>query len=212
MKSQLGYSGELTNTIESIAGVYALSDQDTGYAYIGSTTDYVRREKEQFSALRGQRHYNCYLQSAYDTLGETRIKFVPLEAAESAEELVSKEQEWINRIAAKGLILNINLVVPSNRPGGHKLSLETRARQSRAKKGRKIPIEKTRAKRYSFVTPEGEIVKTVGLRSFAETHGLNLSNLSKLARGKLEAYRGFTYYRDNGPSATLTEDLGCFAS
>jgi group I intron endonuclease len=193
MENLLSFSsGEFPLRVECNQGVYALSDVNTGYAYIGSSTNLERREKEQFSALKSERHYNEFVQTAYDLLGSARIKFVVLESASNAEELVQKEQRWIRELAANGSALNICLVVPKNRPGGHKLSRETRRRQSRAKKGIRIPVEKTRARRYRFRSPSGEVVEILGLRAFAAEHGLNISHLSKLARGKLRTHRGFT--------------------
>ena len=180
-------------------GVYALSGINTGACYVGSSTNLHRREKEQFCALENARHYNSNLQSAYDALGRDGIRFIVLETAKAADELSSKEQAWIDRIGAEGSLFNLYLIVPKNRPGGHKLSLETRRRQSRAKSGcrhprfgKRMPVEKTRARRYRFRTPTGEVVETLGLRTLAERHGLNVSHLSKLARGKLRTHRGFT--------------------
>lgn len=177
-------------TYESNSGIYAISGVNTDACYVGSSTNLQRREREQFCALEYQRHYNRNLQSAYDDLGRSRIKFLVLEYVD-ATELAEKEQDWINHLSKEGSLFNIYLVVPRNRPGGHKLSDETRRRQRHAKRGRKIPIEKTRARLYRFLTPEGEEVETLGLRALAERHGLNVSHLSKVARGKLKEHRGF---------------------
>jgi len=183
---------------DSNSGVYALSGVNTPSCYVGSSTNLLRREKEQFSALEHDRHYNRNLQEAFAELGREGMRFVLLESVARPEELAAKEQEWIYRMGEKGSLYNLYLVVPKKRPGGHKLSRETRLRQSRAKRGarhpgfgKRVPVEKTRARRYRFQAPDGTIVETLGLRALAEKHGLNVSHLSKVSRGKLREHRGF---------------------
>lgn len=199
MPLNISPSGSAPHSPQPVARVYAVSGNNTNLLYVGATLDEQRRAREQFTALEGERHYNNNLQNLFYCLGREQLSFIVLESASTASELAEKEQECINRLKETHELLNINFIVPRVHPGGHKLSDETRQRQSEAKKGDKhpafgktIPIEKTRARKYRFQSPTGEILETFGLKAFAEEHGLSVSTLSKLNRGIVMNHRGYT--------------------
>ena len=174
-------------------GVYAISGVVEGGVYIGASTNLDRRQREHFSALENDRHYNPKLQAAYRRQGKNNFIFVVIQTTEDPLDLCRYEQENINHYGRNGELYNLVLAVPKRpHPNGYKLSEETRERQSRAQRGRKVRIEQTRARLYRFMSPNGKIVECLGLPALCKRHRLNQSHMSKLARGKLRQHLGWT--------------------
>jgi hypothetical protein len=76
----------------------------------------------------------------------------------------------------------------------------------RIKKGEKIPdgFRKGRISRdensinyyYVITTPKGEIIKTKYLYDFCNLYGLSDSNMYRVAKGKVEQYKGYKVHRE----------------
>lgn len=52
-------------------------------------------------------------------------------------------------------------------------------------------IEEAKAKHYSFISPEGEVVEVYNLRKFCKENGLSASNMCWLAKGKHKSCKGW---------------------
>jgi hypothetical protein len=82
---------------------------------------------------------------------------------------------------------------------GKQLSDETKRRIGLANKGKTIPAE-TRQKMaaakecnvYEITDPDGSVYECSNLREFAKTHGLQVANLSSVARGERKHHKGWT--------------------
>lgn len=57
------------------SGIYSITNNVNGKIYIGQTNDLNRREREHFSYLRGNKHSNEHLQSAWNKYGEQNFTF-----------------------------------------------------------------------------------------------------------------------------------------
>ena len=127
--------------------------------------------------------------------GKNNFVFLVLQTTDDPLDLSRYEEESIRHYAKNGNLYNIVLVVPKvHHSTGYKLSEETRQRQSAAKRGKKrkrLPIEKTRARLYKFVSPDGDIVECLGLKELCDFHHLNLSHMGKVANGKLKRHKGW---------------------
>jgi hypothetical protein len=85
------------------------------------------------------------------------------------------------------------------RNSGKQLSDETKRRIGLANKGKTIPAE-TRQKMaaakecnvYEITDPDGNVYECSNLREFAKTHGLQVANLSSVARGERGHHKGWT--------------------
>jgi NUMOD3 motif-containing protein len=131
-------------------------DWKTGDHYIGATTRYVGRRQGHETELRTGRHrYFKQFESAFK---EQRLVFFILQqypATTTIKELEVYEQEWANsfpqrvnyyklvdRIGQKQSSIHVANAL-RNRLGktGHKQSLETKAKISKTKKGKKLSKE-----------------------------------------------------------------------
>jgi group I intron endonuclease len=91
------------------SGIYQIKNIINGKVYIGSSIDLKRRENEHFNFLRKNKHYNRYLQRAWNKYGEENFKFEVLEYVKDNNDLINKEQFWIDIIDASNQLIGYNL-------------------------------------------------------------------------------------------------------
>jgi group I intron endonuclease len=191
-------------SIECLMGIYAISGVCDQRAYVGSSNDLRRRlEREHIRALESNSHYNQPLQTAWNAFGGQNFVFVILEPVTDVTKLQEREAEHLRNQIEKGAAYNVS---SSTSPGarGKKFSKETRERMSKAKRGENHPLHHSKrpefgatiakliTKRFKFLSPDGEIVETIGLRPLCEKHGLNKGNMSSVWTGRLRQYKGWT--------------------
>jgi group I intron endonuclease len=78
-------------------GVYAITHDESGKAYIGSSVDIGARWYNHRAALRGGRHHSHLLQAAWTGHGEDTFSFQILERVESLTDLRLREQAWLDQ-------------------------------------------------------------------------------------------------------------------
>ncbi|UIN38306.1 GIY-YIG nuclease family protein [Methylobacterium oryzae] len=85
-----------------LSGIYAIIHHESGRHYIGSAVHITRRWSVHRAYLARGSHQNSYFQRAWDKHGKEAFGFFVLELVEP-ERLIEVEQEWIDRLWAKGL-------------------------------------------------------------------------------------------------------------
>lgn len=91
------YAPDYNDPIPS--GVYAIVNMVTDTVYVGSTTDFNRRNGQHFAALEQGMHGNRNLQHAYDSYGPVVFSFIVLErCAADPNTLDTIEERWLRRI------------------------------------------------------------------------------------------------------------------
>ncbi len=90
-------------------GVYRITGP--GRVYVGSSDDIPRRWKSHLSQLRGGRHHNYRLQTAWDEHGEAAFVFTIIEEVADPADLVAAEQRQLNAALAAGPVYNLALDV-----------------------------------------------------------------------------------------------------
>ncbi len=176
----------------AIYAIISLTDQSR---YVGSTARLDKRPDEHWRALSTGRHFNRGLQAAYRKHGANNFAFVVLEWIDDPATLADRESQFLANAMRAGHAFNTSTATKVSR--GHKLSAETRQRQSRARTGKKRPgfgakIAPLVSKDYCFISPTGEVVETRGLRGLCDQHKLNVGNMSSVARGRLNQHKGWT--------------------
>lgn len=92
-------------------GIYEILNTVNGKRYIGSSKELNIREQWHFSALRGNRHPNKYLQNAVNKYGIENFEFNHLEYCDE-EYLITLEQwyldneEWHYNLSNKAVVWN----------------------------------------------------------------------------------------------------------
>ncbi len=175
-----------------IYAVVCLADR---HRYIGSTSRIEKRALEHWRDLAKGTHFSKSLQVAYNRHGREMFAFFILERIKDEDQVREREEFYIADAIRGGEAYNVSPVGGSRR--GYKLSEETRRKQSLAKTGKRRPgfgakIAAKISKVYRFLSPEGVLVETFGLRDFCLRHGLSMGNMSRLARGYLKQCKGWT--------------------
>lgn len=89
------------------SGIYQIRCSTNGRVYIGSSKSVARRIYMHRYSLRNGKHWNPYLQSAWDKYGEEDFSFEKVESCD-LDELLVREQWWIDS-AEDGTLLNLSL-------------------------------------------------------------------------------------------------------
>lgn len=82
-------------------GIYAIKNKITGMIYVGSTTGtFRRRRNNHLSPLRRGKHGNPHLQNAWNCYGAQAFSFEILEFVPKQEQVLTREQFWLDQIRA----------------------------------------------------------------------------------------------------------------
>lgn len=84
-----------------ITGIYAIRNLKNNNLYIGSSINIQARLEKHRSLLRGNVHENIYLQNAYNKYGENSFIFELLELETIQDNLIVREQFWIDNLKPK---------------------------------------------------------------------------------------------------------------
>jgi len=76
--------------------IYCITNKITGKRYIGSALDFYGRKRTHLSKLRRGVHHSPYLQRSWDKYKEENFDFIVLELVEKREDLIQREQWWID--------------------------------------------------------------------------------------------------------------------
>jgi group I intron endonuclease len=172
---------------ERSQGVYAGFCLCSARAYIGESEDLIRRFDEHIALLRRKQHELGEMQRDWNLFGSDAFVFFPLEFVEDKLQRCARERAWIKKCLVQGKVYNqLNTVRKHHREAFTKCKP-------------KWPNEAVggTAKEYNFVTPMGDPMKVKGLRGICEAYGLNVSHMSKVARGIYVQHRGWTLGKDN---------------
>jgi group I intron endonuclease len=122
------------STISRTPSIYQIRHVDSGRVYVGSATNPRRRWSAHRSKLSRGLHDSPYLQSAWSKYGESAFVFEIIEPVLFVEDLVTREQYWIDQLHAADKHYGFNMSPTAGSTIGIKRTDETRARLSAAKR------------------------------------------------------------------------------
>lgn len=123
------------------SGIYQIQNLVSGRSYYGSAVDVERRLYDHRKSLNGNYHRNRFLQRAWDKYGEDAFDFSVLELVENKNDLIPREQVYLDEAFSPGKIRPYNICSVAGSLLGTKRTAESRARMSAATKGRIISAE-----------------------------------------------------------------------
>lgn len=89
-------------------GIYAIVNQENGFAYIGKTeNNFGDRRDSHFSLLRSGIHTNKNLQSDWNKYGEGCFSFVPIMVLDDVSNIDSLEVQFISEYRSRGVSYNV---------------------------------------------------------------------------------------------------------
>ena len=115
------------------SGIYKITNLVNGKIYIGSSKNLYVRIRGHLCDLRKNRHSNQHLQNSYNIHGFNNFSIGIIEIVENIEELIPREQFYIDILKEKFEIYNICEKAGSRL--GAKVSQETKDKLSKMRKG-----------------------------------------------------------------------------
>lgn len=194
-------------------GIYLIKNTINGNTYVGQTGNFAERWGHHKRALRNNVHFNPIIQSDYDSLGIEVFEFSILEVLNADRDVrILKEKEYINNISPTYNIFTSKY----KRTPEHCLKIsEAKTGKSSIRKGvslwseerphpnlgKKHSVEAAEASSrtqnpegYHFLSPSGEYFVVRNLSAFCRERGLDVSNMSKVSKGKVKSYKKWTRY------------------
>lgn len=114
-------------------GIYIIKNKLTGKSYIGSSNNIKKRIGYHKYRLRLNTHWNCHLQRAWNIHKEENFAFSILEIVSNKDDLITREQFWIDELRVASRDYGYNLAPMANRS---QLSEETKAKMSKTRRGK----------------------------------------------------------------------------
>jgi group I intron endonuclease len=115
-------------------GVYKITNTVNGRLYIGSSSDIKHRLSGHKGDLSRGKHHSFLLQRSWDKYGSDSFKFELVELC-AREELISKEQYWIDATNCTNAEYGFNRSPTAGTTAGCIKTEETKKRISESKKG-----------------------------------------------------------------------------
>lgn len=128
--------------MKNICGIYKITCLQTGKIYIGSAVNLLKRKQNHFEALANGVHKNIHLQNAYKKYGKSSFVFEVLEMVENKNNLLAREQFWINETKCTNRKVGFNICLIAGSAIGVKRSKEFKAKRSLINKGNKFNLGK----------------------------------------------------------------------
>lgn len=115
-------------SISRTPSIYQIRHIASGKVYVGSAINPRKRWKEHSGLLRRGIHHSLHLQSAWGKYGEAAFVFEIIEPVLFVEDLIVREQYWIDALRASEPANGYNMTPLAGSTLGTKRTDETRAR------------------------------------------------------------------------------------
>jgi len=127
------------------SGIYAILNTVNDKLYVGSAVNFKRRWSKHIRYLNNKIHPNKFLENSWHKHGQQNFIFVILEICLVRENLIKREQHWINLTKCYERELGYNICRVAETRLGTIHTDEAKKKMSISRKGRVVSVE-TRAK------------------------------------------------------------------
>jgi len=110
--------------------IYKITNKITNDFYVGSAVNFNNRKWGHISSLRKNKHKNIFVQNSWNKYGEDAFIFEVIEVVDRKENLIIREQHWIDELQP-----TFNFAKIAGSPLGVKHTEESRKNMSSAHKG-----------------------------------------------------------------------------
>lgn len=118
------------------SGIYSIRNVLNGRLYVGSATNIQSRWRSHRSSLENNAHHSATLQRSWNKYGKELFEFSVLEHVENLDDLISREQFWIDVTKSADYKHGFNICAIAGSRRGSKASLETKNKMSEIMKNR----------------------------------------------------------------------------
>ncbi len=106
------------------SGIYKFTNLKNNKIYIGSSINITSRKSNHISLLNNNIHHNRHLQNSWDKYGKENFEFEIIEYIDNIEELVIREQYWIDFYKSCDIKNGYNLSPTAGSTYGYKFTEE----------------------------------------------------------------------------------------
>jgi len=131
---------KIYNGHSKASGIYQIKNLINGKVYIGQAKQLATRAMQHERSLNSQKHDNKHLQAAWNFYGSDAFEFTVLQVVEGKAERDVAEQALITQFYGDGCYNIMKDVNPRSETWSHTPE-ETKAKMSKAKKGKPISPE-----------------------------------------------------------------------
>jgi group I intron endonuclease len=86
------------NIMDNIHAIYKITSKINGKIYIGSANNYGKRINSHLNNLKNNKHHSKYLQNHFNKYGISDLQFSILELVMFCEDLIKREQYYIDTL------------------------------------------------------------------------------------------------------------------
>ena len=119
------------------SGIYKIINLSNNKIYVGSAINIRTRWNSHRSLLNNNKHDNNHLQNAWNRYSENNFRFEIIEYVNNKNNLLLREQFWINKLNVCDKTIGYNLCPIAGSRLGQKISEESKNRISQAQRGKK---------------------------------------------------------------------------
>jgi group I intron endonuclease len=112
--------------------IYVIKNKENKKVYVGSSIDLNKRWATHRYKLDQKKHPNVYLQNSWDKNGESSFEFSIVEEVEKSEDLIFREQHFIDLHKAADRDFGYNIAPIAGSSLGVKPTKETKKKLSKA--------------------------------------------------------------------------------
>jgi len=189
-------------------GIYKIINIINNKIYIGNAINLYKRMHNHIHQLKNSIHHSRHLQRSWDKYGENFFKFYIIEYVEDKNNLIEREQYWMDYYKSYDINLGYNICTKANSNIGKKLTEETKRKISEAQKGhtrlseeskRKIS-EKNKGKegagkkKIVQLDTNGNLIKVWNSISSVKNEGYNNGCVSQCCLHKRELSSGYFWF------------------
>ena len=116
-------------------GIYLIINLINNKFYVGSAKNLWQRKLTHLRDLKNNKHKNIYLQNSYNKYGLQYFIVILLEKVESENDLIAREQYWIDTLDATNKEIAYNICPTAESKLGLKHSEKTKIKMSKSMKG-----------------------------------------------------------------------------
>lgn len=179
-------------------GIYAIQNTVKNRVYVGSTIgSFNKRYSSHMTSFR-QKTNSPFLQMDYNLMPQSFVMTL-LEIVENKEDVIFAEQKWLDVLFDNQKIC-YNIAPVAGNTSGIELT-ESRKKNLSEKMIMRLsdPVyyasflarQEKKRKPYQFISPTNEEYIGEGIEKFCKEHGLSISHMCELSKGKLFSYKGW---------------------
>ncbi|WP_050690548.1 GIY-YIG nuclease family protein [Priestia megaterium] len=182
--------------LNTLSGIYKITCKSNSKFYIGSAVNICARWSTHLNDLRKDKHSNSYLQNSFNLYGEKAFKFEIIESVVKREQLIEREQFWLDDTKPYDRKVGFNIVKVAGNCLGNKLKDSTKEKLKR--------ILNKPVLQYDL---DGNFVALhISAKEAKRKFGYSAACIYNCANSKIEKYRGFIWIY-NSEKHTLQERI-----